>query len=918
MKIVTDYLRSIILLLLFNGLAIVVVAKIEVKQLICEYKTNPIGIDIAKPRLSWQLQSFEKEVMQNAYELKVAESLEKLNSGKLIWITGKVNSAQSVNIIYNGPSLKSSQRVYWQVRVWDNKERETPWSEPATWEMGVLKTTDWKATWISGNDKKEETGSKPAQYFRKEFALTKKVKSARVYVTSLGLYQLHINGVKVSSDLFTPGWTSYKKRIQYQTYDVTKLLKDRNAIGVILSDGWYRGNGWSSGRGYYGNQLALFLQLQITYSDGSVEFNCSDQGWKVTRDGPIVESDIYNGEMYDARRKLTGWDQAGYDMDRWHDVIQVSQSNDILIAPQGVPVKAIQEIKPIKLFVTPKGETVYDLGQNMVGWVRLKVTGKKGDKVTLKFAEVLDKEGNFYTENLRAAKATDIYILNGEGTEIFEPHFTFHGFRYVKIEGLNSAPTMDQVTGVVIHSEIKPTGSFSCSDTLINQLQHNIQWSQKGNFLDVPTDCPQRDERLGYTGDAQVFSMTAAFNFDVAAFYTKWMGDFRADQTADGKIPHIIPDVFGGQGGFAAWADASLIVPWTMYLSYGDVRILETQYASMRAWVAYMTGRAGDSHLWKGDFQFGDWLAFATSEADYPGATTEKDLIANAYYYHSTELLGRIAAIIGEKDDAEKYQTLAGEIKSAFNREFVTPNGRLVSHTQTAYTIALAFNLLPKNLEQKAADYLAGDVKKFGHLTTGFVGTPLLCKALSVIGRDDLAFMLLNNKKYPSWLYPVLQGATTIWERWDGQKPDGTFQGAWMNSFNHYAYGAIGEWLYRHVTGIDIDPENPGYKHIFLAPHPGGGLSNAKAEILTLYGKVVSSWRFDNGYFSYEVEVPVNSTATVTLPFAQAEKVQQNGLYVKNGYVQNSNDLQLTIGSGKYLFRYPAQNLSAAVATRDK
>ena len=919
MKRTNNFLGLITLLLLINGLSVSAFAKNEAKQLICEYKTNPLGIDIANPRLSWQLSASENNVMQSAYEIRVASSPEKLNSKQLVWSSGRVTSSQSVSVVYNGPALLSMQRVYWQVRIWDNKNKASAWSEPAFWEMGILKPTDWKASWISFGGEKEMNGSKPAQYFRKEFATTKKVKSAKVYATALGLYQLRINGAKVSSDLFTPGWTSYKKRLQYQTYDVTSMLKGQNAIGVVLADGWYRGNiGFSKQHDYYGDKLGLLLQLQITYADGTTEAILSDNSWKATSNGPIVESDIYNGELYDARMELTGWDQSGYNGSKWADALVFNKTNEILIAPQGVPVKAIEEIKPIKLIVTPKGETVFDMGQNMVGWVRLKVAGKKGDQVTLKFAEVLDKAGNFYTENLRAAKATDVYILKGDGTEIYEPHFTFHGFRFVKIEGITATPVLDQITGIVIHSDMKPTGTFSCSDTLINKLQHNIQWGQKGNFLDVPTDCPQRDERLGWTGDAQVFSMTAAFNFDVASFYTKWLGDVAADQLPNGKVPHVIPDVLNGEGGSTAWADVSVIVPWTVYLSYGDVRILEKQYPSMKAWVGYMTSRAGEDHLWTGDFHFGDWLAFATSNSDYTGATTEKDLIATAYYCYSTNLLSKIAIILGQKEDAAKYQQMVVDIKKAFNHEFVTPSGRLVSHTQTAYALALAFDLLPESLVPKASEYFANDVQKFGHLTTGFVGTPLLCKTLSAIGRDDLAFMLLNNKQYPSWLYPVLQGATTIWERWDGQKPDGTFQDVGMNSFNHYAYGAIGEWLYRHVAGIDIDTNHPGYKHILLAPHPGGGLKSANADIVTLYGKVGSSWKFENEDFVCEVVIPANTSATLTLPFAKAGQVKQDGLPVKAESIQKKNDLELTLGSGKYTFRYPAQDLKEAIAEKKK
>ena len=919
MKKINSYLKMAVILILFNGFTHASFAKNEVKQLVCEYKTDPVGIDVVKPRLSWQLSSTENGVMQTAYEIRVAESAAKLSSGKLIWSTGKVNNSQSVNIIYNGPALSSSERVYWQVRIWDSKDKATAWSAPAYWEMGILSPSEWKGSWLTFGSPKEVKESLPSQYFRKEFALSKKVKSARVYATALGFYELHLNGAKVSTDLFTPGWTSFKKRLQYQTYDVTSMLRDKNAIGVVLADGWYRGNlGWSKRGAYYGNQLAFLVQLQVTYTDGTVENISSDNSWKATANGPILGADIYNGETYDARLELTGWDQPGYDMGKWNNPNLFNQSNDILIAPQGVPVKAIQEIKPIKQFVTPKGELVYDMGQNMVGWIRLKISGKKGDQVTLKFAEVLDKEGNVYTENLRAAKATDVYILKGEGTETFEPHFTFHGFRFLKLEGLTTPPALDKITGVVIHSDLAPTGNFSCSDTLINKLQHNIQWGQKGNFVDVPTDCPQRDERLGWTGDAQVFSTTAAFNFNVAAFYTKWMGDFTADQLPDGKVPHVIPDVLNGGGGATAWADASVIVPWNVYLAYGDTRILEVQYPSIKAWVGYMTSRAQADHLWIGDPHFGDWLAFATTNSDYPGATTEKDLIATAYYYHSTILLSKIASIIGNKEDAEKYKTLASGIKESFNREFVTPNGRLVSHTQTAYALALSFDLLSPGIAAKAAVYCSKDVEKFQHLTTGFVGAPLLCKTLSFIGRDDLAFMLLNNKKYPSWLYPVLQGATTIWERWDGQKPDGSFQDKGMNSFNHYAYGAIGEWLYQHVAGLKIDENLPGYKHILFAPHPGGGLKNASAEISTLYGRVSSSWKFDNDNFVYEVIIPANTSATVSLPYAKVDQVKQDGLPVKGDFVQNTNELQINLGSGKYSFTYPAQALMAAVAEKKK
>ncbi|HTN68017.1 MAG TPA: glycoside hydrolase family 78 protein [Dysgonamonadaceae bacterium] len=846
-------------------------AKPQVGKLVTEYHHNPIGIDVKKPRFSWQLISNAQNVLQMAYEIRVADSPKNLGiKSAQIWNSGQTESDKSVNVEYGGPALESMERAYWQVRVWDNNGKVSTWSEPAFWETGILRPELWTASWITLPNEVNTKNSKPAHYYRNEFSVNKKVSMARVYVTSLGLYELYLNGKKVGDELFTPGWTSYNKRLQYQTYDVTSMLKEENAIGAIVGDGWFRG---TIARDLcYGDKLALLLQLQIFYADGTSEIITTDKSWK-TNVGAILESDIFNGEVYDARLEKTGWSNTGFDEGKWENAAVLDHSKDVLIAQKGVPVKAIEELKPQKIITTPKGETVFDMGQNMVGWVRLKVKGEKGDSITLKFAEVLDKDGNFYMENLRAAKCTDVYILKGEGEEIWEPKFTFHGFQFVKLEGLTKAPKLDQITGVVIHSDMNSTGSFSCSDSMINQLQHNIQWGQKGNFLDVPTDCPQRDERLGWTGDAQVFAPTATFNFDVAAFYTKWLKDLAVDQLADGKVPDVIPDVRNGRGGSTAWSDAALIVPWTMYLTYGDKRILEEQYASMKGWMEYMTGRAGDNYLWTNDGHYGDWLAFASNRSDYTGATTEKDLIATAYYKYSSGLLAEIAEILGKDADAEKYATLSDNIKKAFIQEFVTPAGRLVSNTQTAYSLAIAFNLLPKDLVPSAAKYLADDVRKMGHLTTGFVGTPLLCKTLSNQGYEDLAFMLLNRKEYPSWLYPVTQGATTIWERWDGQKPDGTFQNPGMNSFNHYAYGAIGEWLYTYVAGIKIDEQNPGYKHFFLNPHPGGGLTNASAEFNSMYGKIKSAWKIKAGNFVYDVEVPANTTATVILPNSERKEL---------------------------------------------
>ena len=905
MKQLVSSFRSLFFVFIFSAISLTIMAKTEVDNLVCEYHTNPVGIDVLQPRLSWQLISDAQDVKQTAYEIRVAATASDLSKkAKQIWNSGKVESDQSVNVEYGGPSPESMQRVYWQVRVWDNNGKASKWSEPAYWEMGILEPELWKASWITLPNEPESEDSKPAQYYRNEFSTSKNIKSARAYVTSHGLYQLFLNGDKVGDQLFTPGWTSYKKRLQYQTYDVTEMLQKENAVGVVLGDGWYRGNiGWVSANGYYGNELALLFQLKIDYTDGSSEWIVSDKNWKVNN-GPIRKSDIYNGETYDARLELTGWTSTGYNADGWNTAEEVDASKDVLIAPQGVSVKAVEEIKPIEFITTPKGEKVYDMGQNMVGWIRIKMKGKAGQKVQLKFAEVLDKEGNFYTANLRAAECTDTYIFGEDGEAVYEPKFTFHGFRYLQLIGFDEVPSMEDITGVVIYSDMEPTGTFACNNEMINQLQHNIQWGQKGNFLDVPTDCPQRDERLGWTGDAQVFSMTAGYNFNVASFYTKWMKDVEADQLENGVIPHVIPDVLNGQGGATGWADVVAVIPWSVYKIYGDTRILEESYPAITKWVGYMNERADDDYLWTGDNHYGDWLAYATTSSDYPGATTEKDLLATAYFYYTTTLTAKIAKILGKPQDAEKYKQLAANIKTAFNDEFVTPNGRLVSHTQTAYVIALTFGILPDSMVDAAADYLAKDVEKFKHLTTGFLGTPILCPTLSAIGRDDLAYMLLNRKDYPSWLYPVTQGATTIWERWDGQKPDGSFQDVGMNSFNHYAYGAIGEWLYNHVAGIQVDENNPGYKKFFLAPNPGGGLTNVKAEFDSMYGKIVSDWNIIDGQMTYKIEVPANTSAEVVLPKANVTNIRMDD-QLKSDAKQSGNDVTVSVGSGTYTFGYP-------------
>ena len=682
---------------------------------------------------------------------------------------------------------------------------------------------------------------------------------ARVYVTSHGYYELHMNGKKVGDQVLTPGWTDYSKRLQYQVYDVTnQIINGNNAIGAVLGDGWYRGTlAWGSNWAVYGKRLGLLLQMKITYTDGTELLVVTDETWKGFNDGAIRMNDNYNGETYDARKKVTGWDMTGYNDKNWLKVKTGNYKNDNLIASEGSPVRKIQEIKPVKIIKTPKGSLVVDMGQNMVGWVRLKVKGEKGTVVTLRHAEVLDKFGEFYTTNLRAAKCQITYTLAGTGDETYEPRFTFMGFRFVEVTGFPGELTTDNITGVVVHSDMMPTGTFECSNPLINQLQHNIQWGQKGNFVDIPTDCPQRDERLGWTGDAQAFCRTAAFNLDVSSFFTKWLKDVSADQKPGGEVPDVIPDILNKQGALTAqpsagWGDVSVIAPWTMYLVYGDKRLLENQYPGMKAWVEYIRKKAGDSFIWKGGSKFGDWLFYHPPINDFPepDGYTEPDFIATAFYAYSAKILSLAAKDLGKTDDEKFYTELFNKIKNVFVNEYVTPAGRVGTNSQTSYVLALMFDLLPDQLRLKLAQFLVDDIKsRRNHLSTGFLGTSHLCHVLSRFGFTDVAYDLLLQETYPSWLYPVKMGATTIWERWDGQKTDSTFQDPGMNSFNHYAYGAIGDWMYRVSAGIETI--GPGYKHILIQPHLSTRLNYAKASFESSYGTISSGWERKEGKVNF-------------------------------------------------------------------
>jgi len=900
-------------------------AQVSVINLRCEDRVNPIGLDILNPRFSWQLLSDQRDLEQTAYEMRVGKK-----SGKdILWNSGKKADSQSLFVPYTGNTLESGTEYYWQVRVWDNKGRVSGWSEKAYWQMGLLQPSDWKAKWIESTSD-ADTVNGPALLFRKEFSSEKKIVSATVFITTHGMYNAFINGQKLGDAFLTPGWTSYNKRLQYQVYDVTKFVKmGKNVLGVNIGSGWYRTNlAWNNNKNIYGKKIGLLEQLEIVYADGSRETIISDGSWKTSDQGPIRSSEIYNGETYDARKEMEGWDGTGFSDQAWQQVIEKDYPKNILIATYNEPVRMHETFQPVRVFKTPKGEEVIDFGQNLVGWEEIIVKGKQGDTIIVDHAEVLDKEGNFYTDNLRAAKSQNIYILK-DSEEMFMPHFTFHGFRYLRIKGftgeivpMNSSQirgldvlssertkALMQISAVTIYSDMDKTGQFECSNPMLNQLQHNIQWGQRGNFLDVPTDCPQRDERLGWTGDAQAFSRTASYNMGVHNFFSKWLKDLAVDQSEDGRVPFVVPNVLGPYaGGSTGWADASTIIPWNMWLAYGDSKILEDQYPSMKAWVGFMQSHSKD-YLWNTGFHFGDWLFYRpTDDNDGRSAVTDKYLIAQCFFAYSTQLLLNSAKVLNKPDDVQKYSELLSHVKEAFLKEYVTPSGRLVSGTQTAYVLALQFDMLPENLRAQAAERLAENIKDYdNHLTTGFLGTPYLCHVLSRFGYDTIAYKLLLQDTYPSWLYPVKMGATTIWERWDGQKPDSSFQTPGMNSFNHYAYGAIGDWMYRNISGIDNYGDAAGYKKTSIRPHPGGNLSYANADLETGYGKLSVHWKIADGKFMLDAEIPANTKGVIYIPASNAESLTESGKQLSELKEitmtgRDGNYIVLQVGSGIYHF----------------
>jgi alpha-L-rhamnosidase len=873
------------------------------KRLRCEYLESPIGIDEPRPRLSWWLDDERPAEIQTAYHILAARRPETLDEDRGdLWDTGSTESSQTCHITYGGRPLTSRQRVWWKVRAFDSDGVGTPWSRATYFEMGLLDNEDWRARWIGG----ALMGGKrtPAQVpaLRRSFDLPQPVESARLYITSLGVYDVEINGVRAHDVELAPGWTDFDKRVRYQTVDVTRLLKrGENAIGVLLGDGWYCGTLGLSDRQQYGDRPLLLAQLEITLADGTAMRVATDDLWKWQR-SQILYSDLMSGESVDARQSLGAWTAPGYEAAGWAQVDVLPLRHDLALdGSVSPPIRVIDRIAPTADPTRRAGDfgarrLIYDFGQNIVGRVRMKVRAPRGTLIQIRHAERLDDAGELYTANLRKAAATDLYTCSGDSAgEVFEPRFTLHGFQFVEISGYFAESAIEDVTGVVLASALTEIGEFQCDHPLLSRLQSNIQWSQRGNFVEIPTDCPQRDERLGWTGDAQVFVRTAAFNLDVAAFFSKWFVDLTDAQAANGTVPPLAPvppqlSIMRRDGG-PAWADAIVICPWTIYRCCGDRRVLERHYDAMKAFVDNIEARypaliRADAAVepWQG---FGDWLATdGARTGDARFGNTPKDLIGTAFFCYSAKLLARIAGVLGDVSDLEHYEGLAQRIRAAFRRRFVTPEGRLVGETQTAYVLALHFGLLDRSETEQAVVTLVRDIEARGdHLSTGFVGTPYLLPVLTTHGRLDVAYRLLLQTSSPSWLYPVTQGATTVWERWDGWTEQRGFQDPAMNSFNHYAYGAVGEWMYGTLAGLELDPDlspaRNAYRRVRIQPRPPRAqdlpnalpLRYASATLDSMHGRYEVSWRIANGRFALNVRIPPNCSAKVILPNDESHEI---------------------------------------------
>lgn len=880
-----------------------------------EHLAEPLGIDVAVPRFSWRLRSGRRGAAQSAYRIVVR------SGDREVWDSGRVESSQTSGIEL-ATRLSSRTSYRWFLEVFDETGvRSEP--ETASFETALLSPTEFRGAWIGRDVHWDAPDNEldppvdddiptkvrhipPAAHLRREFGVTTPVTRARAYATARGLYTLHVNGRRVGDHELAPGWTDYRDRILYQTYDLTPLVRDGlNAIGIVLADGWWSGYvGFDSRRQgkHYGTAPQAWAMIVLEHDDGTETVITTDATWREHR-GAIGYTDPLMGELVDARQELHGWTEPGFDDSAWAPARELAHDHDLLVAQVDEPIRATLEVPAVERLADPDGRALYDFGQNLVGRVRVELGAMSaGQQVVLRHGEVLDDDGRLYTANLRTAEARDVYVSAGSASNLFEPTFTVHGFRYLELSGLEHPPAPDQVTAVVLHNDTPFVGEITTSSADVNQLVSNIRWGQRGNFVGVPTDCPQRDERLGWMADAQVFLPTAALGADVAAFFTRWLRDVRFAQSPEGSFPDVAPVVseFFADGA-PAWADAGVIIPWHLYRVYGDRRLLADSFESMTRWVDFVE-RENPDLIWRRRVgnHYGDWLQI--------DAVTPRPVLATAYFARSAELVARAASVLGHDVQAARYDDLAHRVRAAFVEAFVDDDARIEGDTQTAYLLGLAFELLPERLRARAADHLVRTIEAHDRLlTTGFVGVSLLCPVLSEIGRSDLAYALVETDRYPSWLYSVRHGATTIWERWDGWTEHAGFQSVEMNSFNHYSLGSVGEWLVRFVAGIDQTPESVGYEQLRIAPQIGGSLTRVAARYETPRGLVATEWSIEGGDVEVAASVPPGTTARVSLP--SGDVLESAGTLVETAGVSDiavgDGLTEFTITSGDYRFRFP-------------
>lgn len=869
----------------------------SVVDLQCESQTDPLGIDRLQPLLQWKMNDSRRGASQTAYQILVATSQDELNndSGD-IWDSGKVESDKSVHVEYAGVDVQSGLTYYWKVRVWDREGKPTAWSSIAFWEMGLLSPADWHAAWIA------RSADEPSRsvYMRKEISLPDvPVMKARLFVTGLGNYVFFINGNRVGNDLLTPGWTDFHKRTEYQVYDVTSLLTEGpNALGAVLGSMWWSGGlGWQGGSRYSEGPLKLLGQLHIGFSDGTSMVAATDSEWK-WHNSPIVFDHIYHGETYDASLEIPEWNSPGFDDSEW-TAVEPASYKGLLVGPRFPALREQMQLTPVSLNEPVDGEYVYDLGQNMVGWAQFFVSAPAGDTITLRFAELLHDDGTVAQENLRSARATDKIISNGE-TLVWEPKFTYHGFRYVQVSGLKEKPTQTALIGKVIYTDQPFIGKLETSNELINKINKNITWGQRGNFFTVPTDCPQRDERLGWLGDAQIFAPTANFNMHLDRYWTKWMFDIFDGQHETGWVHDVSPAVVVGGPSKPGWGDAAVIVPWITYRYFGNTRIIRENYDNMKKWVDYMHSKSNNLiYIWnvgEGNWHgYGDWIAVEA---------TPSGPIGTAYFSYSAQLLGRMAEIIGNQADAKYYGELALKIARAYQEKYWdTETHSYPGATQTAYLLPLAFGITPDTMKDQVVRNLVENVKaKDVHPTTGFLGTGYILPMLSAYGHHNLAYQMINKTTYPSWGYMVENGATSIWELWnsDTEKPEG------MNSRNHFALGCIGEWIWNTLAGVNISDDKPGFKRVIIRPEPVDDLKWVKADYETNYGQLLVDWKVEGTTFTMDLTVPANSDAMVILPELKSQSViTEGGKEIKKGGIPGitlDNDGNILVGAGSYRF----------------